>query len=159
MQGVSSVQLLSRVWLFANSWNSPGQNTGVGILSLLQGIFPTQWSNSVLLHCRQILYQLSHKGIFSFLGKLQTVLTVTVPICIPTRSVGGFPFYSTFSSIYCFWIFLMMAFLTSVRWYFVIFLVCISLLLSGAEHLSMCFFGQLYVFLGKMSLDRPHIFY
>ena len=43
-------------------WNSPGQNTGVGKLSLLQGIFPTQGSNPGLLHCRQILYQLSHKG-------------------------------------------------------------------------------------------------
>ena len=43
-------------------WNSPGQNTGVGILSLLQGIFPTQGSNPGLLHCRWILYQLSHKG-------------------------------------------------------------------------------------------------
>ena len=45
-----------------NPWNSPGQNTGVGSLSLLQGIFPTQGSNPGLLHCRQILYQLSHKG-------------------------------------------------------------------------------------------------
>ena len=36
-------------------WNSPGQNTGVGSLSLLQGIFPTQGSNLGLLHCRQIL--------------------------------------------------------------------------------------------------------
>ena len=43
-------------------WNSPGQNTGVGSLSLLQGIFPTQGLNPGLLHCRQILYQLSHKG-------------------------------------------------------------------------------------------------
>ena len=43
-------------------WNSPGQNTGVGSLSLLQGIFPTQGSNPGLLHCRWILYQLSHKG-------------------------------------------------------------------------------------------------
>ena len=42
-------------------WNSPGQNTGVGNLSLLQEIFPTQGSNRGLLHCRQILYQLSHK--------------------------------------------------------------------------------------------------
>ena len=42
-------------------WNSPGQNTGVGSLSLLQGIFPTQGSNPGLLHCRQILYCLSHK--------------------------------------------------------------------------------------------------
>ena len=43
-------------------WNSPGQNTGVGSLSLLQGIFLTQGSNLGFLHCRQILYQLSHKG-------------------------------------------------------------------------------------------------
>ena len=42
--------------------NSPGQNTRVGSLSLLQGIFPTQGVNPVLLHCRWILYQLSHKG-------------------------------------------------------------------------------------------------
>ena len=43
-------------------WNSPGQNVGVGSLSLLQGIFPTQESNPGLPHCRWILYQLSHKG-------------------------------------------------------------------------------------------------
>ena len=43
-------------------WNSSGQNTGVGILSLLQGIFPTQGSNLGLPHCGQILYQLSHQG-------------------------------------------------------------------------------------------------
>ena len=43
-------------------WNSPDQNTGVGSLSLLQGIFPTQGSNPGLWHCRHILYQLSHKG-------------------------------------------------------------------------------------------------
>ena len=43
-------------------WNSPGQNTGVGSLSLLQGIFPTQGLNPGLPHCRQILYRLSRKG-------------------------------------------------------------------------------------------------
>ena len=43
-------------------WNSLGQNAGVGSLSLLQGIFPTQGSNPGLLHCRQSLYQLSHQG-------------------------------------------------------------------------------------------------
>ena len=42
-------------------WNSPGQDTGVGSLSLLQGIFPIQGSNPGLPQCRQILYQLSHK--------------------------------------------------------------------------------------------------
>ena len=43
-------------------WSSLGQNTGVGSLSLLQGIFPTQRSNPGLPHCRRILYQLSHNG-------------------------------------------------------------------------------------------------
>ena len=65
-------KLLSRVWLFATSWtvacqllcpwNSPGQNTAVGSHSLLQEIFSTQGSNPGLPHCREILYQLSHKG-------------------------------------------------------------------------------------------------
>ena len=39
----------------------PGQNTGVGSLSLLQGIFPTQKSNRGLPHCRWVLYQVSHQ--------------------------------------------------------------------------------------------------
>ena len=43
-------------------WESPGQSTGVGCHVLLQGIFLTQGSNPGLLHCRQILYQLSHQG-------------------------------------------------------------------------------------------------
>ena len=43
--------------------NSSGQNTGVGSHSLLQDIFPTQGSNPGLLHCRWILYQLSHQGL------------------------------------------------------------------------------------------------
>ena len=43
-------------------WNSPGENARVGRLSLLQGIFSIQRSNPGLPHCRQILYQLSHKG-------------------------------------------------------------------------------------------------
>ena len=43
-------------------WTSPGQNNGVGSLSLLHRVFPTQGSNPGLPHCRRILYQLSHKG-------------------------------------------------------------------------------------------------
>ena len=43
-------------------WNSSGQSTGMGSLSLLQGIFPTLGSNPGLLLCRWILFQLSHKG-------------------------------------------------------------------------------------------------
>ena len=37
-------------------------DTGVGSRSLLQGIFPTQGLNPGLLHCRRILYQVSHQG-------------------------------------------------------------------------------------------------
>ena len=43
-------------------WNSPGQNTGVGSLSFLQGIFPSKGSNPGLPHCRQILYQWATRG-------------------------------------------------------------------------------------------------
>ena len=43
-------------------WDSPGKNTAVYCHFLLQGIFPTQGSNQGLLHCRQILYCLSHWG-------------------------------------------------------------------------------------------------
>ena len=45
-----------------SSWNSPDQITGVGSLSLLQGIFPTQGLSPGLPHCRRILYLLSQKG-------------------------------------------------------------------------------------------------
>ena len=89
-------KLFSRVHLFVTSyspWNSSGQNTGVGSLSFLQGIFPTQRLNRGLLHCRQIFYQLSHKGspyIFSFQGfylinptfPLVTRLTYSVKMCV-----------------------------------------------------------------------------
>ena len=42
-------------------WDSPGKKTGVGCHALLQGIFPTWGLNPGLLHCRQILYCLSHQ--------------------------------------------------------------------------------------------------
>ena len=43
-------------------WDFPGKNTWVGCHFLLQRTFPTQGSNPSLLHCKWILYQLSHKG-------------------------------------------------------------------------------------------------
>ena len=47
----------------ALSMGFSSKNTGVGCHSLYQGIFPTQGLNPGLLHCRQILYHLSHQGI------------------------------------------------------------------------------------------------
>ena len=65
-------QLLSHVWLFATPWtvahkascpwDFPGKNTGVSCHALLHGIFSTQGLNPGLLHCRRILYCLSHQG-------------------------------------------------------------------------------------------------
>ena len=57
----SRVQLLWPHGLYS-PYNFPGRNAGVGNLSLLQGIFPTQGSNPGLPHYRQILYQLRHQG-------------------------------------------------------------------------------------------------
>ena len=65
-RGSSQLRDRTQVSCFADSLPSeaPGKpkNTGVGSLSLLQGIFSTQESNRGLLHCRRILYQLSYQG-------------------------------------------------------------------------------------------------
>ena len=58
---VKFAQSCPTLWTYS-PWNSLSQNTGVGSLSFLQGAFPTQGSNPGLSHCRQFLYQLSHKG-------------------------------------------------------------------------------------------------
>ena len=74
-----------------NPWNSPGQNTGVGSLSLLQGIFLTQELYWGLLHCRRILYQLSYQGSqhpFLVAPKLHIVWKLKGPYCV-TGSVCG----------------------------------------------------------------------
>ena len=77
--GVGSLSLLQRIFstsqprdhtqvshiaggVFTSWATGKPMNTGVGSLSLLQQIFPTQESNWGLLHCRQILYQLSSQG-------------------------------------------------------------------------------------------------
>ena len=73
--------------------NSPGQNTGVGSLSLLQGFFQTQGLNPGLQHCRWILYQLSHKGspkilewvAYPFSSRSSWPMNWTVVSCIAGR--------------------------------------------------------------------------
>ena len=59
-------------------WDFPGKNTRVSCHSLLQGIFLTHGSNPSLLHCRQILYHLSHQG-SQFI--LKTFKTTSKVIC------------------------------------------------------------------------------
>ena len=75
-------------------WDIPGKNTGVGCQFLLQEIFPTQGLNLCLLHCRQILYRLSHISIqlelilssatCCTLSELLQCVCVCVYICVYT---------------------------------------------------------------------------
>ena len=62
-------------------WNSPGQNTGAGSHSLLQGIFPTQGSNPGLARCRRLLYQLNHKGAHIYIYTYTQCLCPAVKSC------------------------------------------------------------------------------
>ena len=64
-------------------------HTGVRSLSLLQGIFPTQRSNPGLPHCRQTLYQLSHKG--SPLGSQPTWAQILLYHSIAVQPVHYLP--------------------------------------------------------------------
>ena len=69
------------------SWNAPGKNTGVGCHSLLQGI--TWASNLGILHCRDILYYLSHhrspvlQGINGFLSTKFRGMCFSAEIYLP----------------------------------------------------------------------------
>ena len=62
---LSHVRLFVTLWTVPARllcpWNSPGENSGVGSRSLLQGILPTCSLNLGLLHCWQILYHLSYQ--------------------------------------------------------------------------------------------------
>ena len=66
-------------------WGFPGKSTGVGCHVLLQGIFPTQGLNPDLLHCRQILYCLSHIYIYTngiYLGTTIFQEAVSFTFCL-----------------------------------------------------------------------------
>ena len=90
-------------------WNSPSQYTGVGSFSLLQGIFPTQGLNPGLLHCRRVLYQLSHQGsprkaialtIQTFVSKMMPLLCNTLSrfVIFPARKRSSSNFMATVTS-------------------------------------------------------------
>ena len=70
------------------------KNTGVGSLSLLQRLFLTQDSNQGLLHCRQILYQLSYERSRKAMTNLDSILKsrdITFPTKLPLVKAMVFP--------------------------------------------------------------------
>ena len=75
---------------------------------------------------------------FTFLRHLRTVFHSGYTNLYSTNSVGELPFLHTLPRICYFVDFLIMAILTGVRWSFIVVLICISLIISNAEHLSMC---------------------
>ena len=86
-------------WISTQSgvWNSPGKNTGAGDHSLLWEIFPTHGSNLGLLHCRKMVYSLSHQG--SPLCLSTCLMTVVMVDCVPTWLGHRVPRNKCYSSV------------------------------------------------------------
>ena len=75
------------------------KNTGVGSLSLLQRIFPTQESNWGLLHCRWVLYQLNYQGNHNYPHHLSKQLAVFY-LGLPSKAKSYCCIKNIISSIY-----------------------------------------------------------
>ena len=87
---------------------------------------------------RSVTARSCDNSIFNFQRNLNTIFPSGCPnVDIPTHSVSGFLFLYTLSrnlSVE----FLMMAILTSMRWYITVVSICFSLIISDVEHLFMC---------------------
>ena len=91
-------------------------------------------------------------SIWCFVRNPYTVLTVAIPNYTSINSVGRFPSHHTLSSICYFVDFLMIIILASMKCYFIVILICISLIISVAEHFFMCLLA-IWCFIWRMSVE------
>ena len=127
-------------------WNSPGRNTGVGSLSLLQRIFPTQESNPGFPHCRQILYQLRHKGnprtlawvAYSFSSRSSQPRNQIRVSCIAGSELWGQPkdYDSSLQIATLYTVFLMFLFCVDIKLLFIIFFFSCGKIYKNTLHLT-----------------------
>ena len=116
-----------------------------GIFAMSQGIFWCGAWTLQLWHGGSRVHGLSSCimrarllcGMWVLSSLIILFFTVATPVCIPT--VQGFPFLYSLANNFLFVVFLIIAILTGVRWCLIVVLICIFLMISGVEHLFMCF--------------------
>ena len=135
-------------------WNSPGQKTAV--VAILQGIVPTQEWNPGLLHCRQVLYQLSHWDdklrICAYWNYLCVLKIHFLPLAAFKISLSLFFFFFVFSCL------IMIIYTCRILWYFpclrfILLLESMDWCSSSVLENSKCLFLQILLLPYSLSPD------
>ena len=115
---------------------------------------------SILLDAHSEVALLNHKVILflTLWGTSMLFSVIAEPFYIPTNSIQLFHFSTSLSAFVIFCV-LDSGHLMNVKWYLMVVLICILLMISDPEHLFICFFGHLYIFFGENSVHSfAHFF-